>query len=46
MDDKEMIYRFIERIIELSKLYYIHFGSLIGGIGIANGIHIIQDKLN
>ncbi len=45
MDDKEMIYRFVERIIELSKLYYIHFGSLIGGICVANGIHIIQDKL-
>jgi len=46
MHDKEIITRFIEKFIELFKLYYIHFGSFISGICVANGIHIIQDRLN
>ena len=46
LDDKNLLWKTVERTIELSKIYYIYIISLISGMVISNGIHIIQDKIN
>ena len=45
VDDNYLMFRFIENSIKLITTYYIYAIIFIFGIGIADGIHIILDKL-
>ncbi len=46
MNDNTLLWRTIERTIELTKIYYIYIISLLSGMVVSNGIHIIQDRMN
>jgi uncharacterized metal-binding protein len=46
LDDNILLWKTLERTIELSKIYYVYIISFVIGMSTSNGIHIIQDKLN